>query len=137
MEDTILIFLSGTAGAALIKMIDGIIQFRMTRKATKEDQEEKRAENREKTQDEEIKELKDEIKSLKAGMRVLMLDRIQYLCKKYIEQGYVDYDDRRRLHQMHDSFHNDLDGNGDADILIADVNKLPLTEAVRTHKETA
>ena len=87
--------------------------------------------------DEEIKTLKDEINSLKAGMRVMMLDRIQFLCKKYIEQGYVDYDDRRRLHQMHDSFHNDLDGNGDADILIADVNKLPLTEAVRTHKETS
>lgn len=136
MEETILIFLSGTAGAALIKMIDGIVQFRMKRKAEKEDKEESQAENKEKNQDEEIKELRDEIKSLKSGMRVLMLDRIQYLCKKYIEQGYVDYDDRRRLHQMHDSFHDDLGGNGDADILMADVNKLPLTEAMRTHKET-
>ena len=125
MEESILILLSGTAGAALIKMIDGIIQFRLARKATKEDKEEEQ----ETEKDEEIKTLKDEINSLKAGMRVMMLDRIQFLCKRYIEQGFVDYDDRRRLHLMHESFHNDLGGNGDLDILMADVDRLPLKEA--------
>ena len=86
MEEAILIFLSGTAGAALIKMIDGIIQFHMTRKATKEDQEEKRAENKEKTQDEEIKELKDEI---------TLVNKIDYkVMKEYIKQIVIQPDGR-------------------------------------------
>ena len=55
-----------------------------------------------------------------------MLDRIRYLGQKYIEAGEIDFDDRRILNAMHDSYHNGLGGNGDADVVMQEVNKLPL-----------
>ena len=77
----------------------------------------------------ELEALKTEIEALKTGIRVMMLDRIQHLCKAYIKEGYVDYDDRRRLHLMHKGYHA-VDGNGDLDILMQAVDELPLKEAV-------
>ena len=130
MEDNaIIILLSGTAGAALIKMIEGIIQYFLGRKAKKEDKAEEKAEKQAADQETELNMLKTEIVHLKAGMRVMMLDRIQYLCKSYIKDGYVDYDDRRRLHLMHEGYH-DVGGNGDLDTLVRAVDALPLKEAV-------
>ena len=140
MEDsTLIMLLSGAAGAALIKLADGIIQFFLARRAKKEDKaeekEERQAAEKEMQREKELQDLKSEIEALKelvsnvvAGQRIMMLDRIQYLCKTYIKEGKVDFDDRRRLHLMHKEYHA-VDGNGDLDLLIEAVNALPLKEA--------
>ena len=63
--------------------------------------------------------------SSKPCRRVILLDRIQYLCRCYIHDGAVDFDDRRRLHKMHDAYHA-LGGNGDLNTLMAAVDELPV-----------
>ena len=67
-----------------------------------------------------------DVKALKTAMRYLMLDRIRHLGEKYLTAGEIDFDDRRLLNEMHDSYHNGLGGNGDLDILMQEVNRLPL-----------
>ena len=61
------------------------------------------------------------------ALRYLLLDKILFLGTKYIEVGTVDFDDRRRLNQMHEVYHDGLLGNGDADNIMLAVNKLPLS----------
>ena len=129
MEDsTLIMLLSGAAGAALIKLVDGLIQFFLARKAKKEDKAEEKAERQAEEKEKELEALKKELEAVKAGMSAMMLDRIQYLCKTYIKEGSVDFDDRRRLHLMHKGYHA-VGGNGDLDILMQAVDELQLKEA--------
>jgi len=59
-------------------------------------------------------------------MICILLDRILYLGQSYIAKGEIDFDDRKRLHAMHDCYHNGLHGNGDADLIMEAVDELPL-----------
>lgn len=75
----------------------------------------------------ERKSNKDEkLDAITQALRLTMLDRIKYLGQCYIRAGEVDFDDRRLLNQMHEVYHNRLNGNGDLDVVMAAVNKLPL-----------
>ena len=60
------------------------------------------------------------------ALRYLMLYIIQERAKQHIKDGRISLDDRRSLHHWHDLYHNGLGGNGDADALLAQVDKLPL-----------
>lgn len=67
-----------------------------------------------------------DIEALKAGLKWVLYDRVRYLGQHYISAGQVDFDDRRILNEMHKSYHDGLGGNGDLDVLLRDVNRLPL-----------
>lgn len=69
------------------------------------------------------------ITALCESQKIVMLDRIRYLGQKYIEAGEIDFDDRRILNNMHASYHTGLGGNGDADVIMREVNSLPLRRA--------
>lgn len=71
-------------------------------------------------------EVDSKISALVESNRLIMLDRIKYLGQAYIIDGEVDFDDRRLLHAMHDTYHNKLGGNGDLDLIMEEVDKLPL-----------
>lgn len=114
MVETLLTVLAGASGAALIKLIDGVIQWKLKQK---ENQQNQAQINSEKDH--------DDIQVLKDGLMAIMLDRIQYLCKSYISDGEIDFDDRKRLHIMWDVYHG-LGGNGDLNILMGTVDNLPL-----------
>lgn len=60
------------------------------------------------------------------ALRYLMLYIIQERAKELIRCDEVTLDERRSLHHWHDLYHNGLGGNGDADALMAQVDKLPL-----------
>ena len=60
------------------------------------------------------------------ALRYIMLYIIQERAKELIREGGVTLEDRRSLHHWHDLYHNGLGGNGDADALMAQVDKLPL-----------
>lgn len=60
------------------------------------------------------------------ALRYLMLYIIQERAKQHIKDGCISLDDRRSLHHWHDLYHNGLGGNGDADALMKQVDKLPL-----------
>ena len=66
------------------------------------------------------------IEALKAGLKWVLYDRIRFLGQRYITIGAVDFDDRRILNEMHKSYHDGLGGNGDLDVLMHEVNALPL-----------
>ena len=74
------------------------------------------------TEDSESKELK----AIKDGLKWVMFDKIRDLGLKYIQNGEVDFDDRRILKEMHTSYHEGLGGNGDLDALMDSVYELPL-----------
>ena len=109
--DYLVTIIGGAVGAALVTVIGKLLENRQARKYKKEDTE------------------TEDMKAVKTALRYLLYDRIRMLGTKYIAQGYVDFDDRRILNDMHKSYHSGLDGNGDLDNLMQAVNGLPL----RTH----
>lgn len=75
----------------------------------------------------EKKEDKNEkLDALVEAQQLIMLDRIKWLGQAYINTGKVDFDDRRLLNKMHAVYHDKLGGNGDLDVIMKEVNKLPL-----------
>lgn len=107
MTEILVAVLASSAFAALINQVGNALQWKRQRAAAQEDGVDQR------------------IKNLEQGMMAVLLDRIQYLCKCYIKDGAVDVDDLRRLHIMHERYH-ELGGNGDLDQLLDAVNHLPL-----------
>lgn len=114
MKSDLLILLSGAAGAAIIKLIDGVIQWILSRVGKGRD-----------AQRIALKDLEKRLERVEAGNMSMLLDRIQHLCKSYIADGSVDTDDLRRLHIMHTNYHT-VGGNGDLDKLMSRVDALPL-----------
>ena len=100
--------LGGSAVAALINAIAEGIRQRRKRKYDKEDGKDK------------------DLEAIKTSQKLMLYDRIRYLGLKYIQDGAVDFDDRRILKEMHDCYHERLGGNGDLDNLMREVNRLPL-----------
>lgn len=147
MKDTILAIIiaisGGAAGASVVNMISERLKFRAERKAKKED---RLIEKNDKT--DEISEAVEAMKvrldkheesfsarfseidavnvQFAEALKVILLDRIRNLGQKYIKEGVVDFDDRRIFHMMHNVYHNGLGGNGDADLIVAAVDELPL-----------
>lgn len=67
-----------------------------------------------------------ELEALKAGMKWVIFDRIRFIGHSYIKAKEIDFDDRRILNEMHKCYHDGLNGNGDLDNLMHEVNSLPL-----------
>ena len=112
-------FLGGGVGVAIINAIANRADFKRRRKAEKEDKAALDVER-------EIRALKATVSAIKDGMKFVLYDRIRFLGQAYIADGEIDFDDRRILNAMHQSYHNGLDGNGDLDNLMGEVNRLPL-----------
>lgn len=89
--------LGGAAGAAMVAGIFSLIQTRKARKDAKG-----------------------------KALRYIMLYIIQERAKQHIREGSITLEDRRSLHHWHDLYHNGLGGNGDADALMDQVDKLRL-----------
>lgn len=106
--EIILAVFTGSALSALITQVGIYIAARKSHKEQTEDKE------------------NAEIKALREGLKLLMLDRIRELGQAYIAAGEVDFDDRRILKMMHTAYHDDLKGNGDLDSLMKMVEDLPL-----------
>ena len=127
MGNLIFAVVTGVTGAAVIKLIDNVVQWKLQRKAAKEDRTlDDRAEIKKIKQWE--KDMEDKVNALINADRYIMFDRIRYLGQKYVAEKEVDFDDRRILNQMHDVYHNELGGNGDLDKLMKAVNTLPLKQ---------
>lgn len=50
--------------------------------------------------------------AIRNGLQQLMFDRIKHLCKSYLKQGHIGFDDLQDLERMHKIYHDDLKGNG-------------------------
>lgn len=129
---TILTFLSGGAFAAILVFIGDRVKFREERKAVKEDRAEekddrmKQIEKSLKDFDERLARMEEHDIAQSEALKLILLDRILYLGSHFIKQGEVSFDDRKRLHAMHDAYHKGLHGNGDADLVMSGVDELSL-----------
>lgn len=102
--EVILAIIGGGVGAAVVTGIVTLIQFFANRKDKRSGKEE--VQNK--------------------ALRYLMLYIIQERAKQHIKDGRISLEDRRSLHHWHNLYHNGLGGNGDADALMEQVDKLPL-----------
>ena len=102
--EVILAIVGGSAGAAIVTGIFSLIQFGINRK----DKRSGKADVNNK------------------ALRYLMLYIIQERAKQHIKEACISLEDRRSLHHWHDLYHNGLGGNGDADALMEQVDRLPL-----------
>lgn len=125
------LLLTGATGAAVVTLINNVIQWHLNRKAKKEDAQMEKSEAKEKQDALDIAKWHDDteekIDALVDGQKFILLDRIQYLARSYLRDGEIDFDDRRRLHQMHEAYHR-LGGNGDLNTLMAEVDEIPLKD---------
>ena len=60
------------------------------------------------------------------AMRLLLKDRLRFLCVHYVHQGWIYEDELEDLIRMHDCYHNKLHGNGYLDTLMAKVKALEI-----------
>ena len=62
---------------------------------------------------------------ISSGVRILLYDRIKYLCIHYIERECISTEEYEDLVNMHAVYHNDLNGNGFLDDLMDQIKNLP------------
>lgn len=118
MGSAILSFLSGAAGVAIVGGVFSLITHRLNRKDKLADQEAEKIKNEQEQSEVEHK-----------ALRYIMLYIIQERAKSHIKDGKITLEERRSLHHWHSLYHdkepNGLGGNGDADALMAEVDRLP------------
>lgn len=128
----VLAFLCGGGGLALIEWGREKWKFKAERQAVKDDRKEQKNDEIEKLTKlvEELSKQQEEtaaqIAALRDAQKCVLLDRIIHLGQNYIRAGEIDFDDRRRLREMHYSYHHGLGGNGDADAIMHAIDALPL-----------
>lgn len=120
--------LAGAGGAAAIKFFESITLWVLNRRAKLTDEQREDAQAEEARQEQEQRELVDTVQSLKTAQRVILHDRIKYLGKCFIHDGVIDVEDLGDLIDMHKIYHDDLDGNGKLDRIMAEVKKLPIKQ---------
>lgn len=122
--------LGGGVIVALIESARGLVAWILKRKAEREDRAEDRADKR---IEERIGHLEDEMTAMRTltaalaeSQKNVLFDRIRYLCRRYLADGEIDFDDLRAVNALHNSYHNGLGGNGDLDALMKQVRELPV-----------
>lgn len=79
---------------------------------------------------------KAESKDVKSEMLIgLAHDRIVYLGMSYIERGWITQDEYENLHDYLYIPYKKLGGNGSAERIIAEVNRLPIHKPTYNPKE--
>ena len=63
---------------------------------------------------------------IKHSLRLLMKDRLRFLCIHYINQEWIYEDELEDLIDMHKCYHDDLKGNGYLDELMKRVKELEI-----------
>lgn len=63
-------------------------------------------------------------RSLQAGLREILYDRIKFLCKKYQSEGKLREEEYKSINRMWGVYHNDLGGNGYLDGEMKEIDKL-------------
>lgn len=111
--------LGGGVGSTLVAGMFTLLQWRLSRKAAREDRAAELA-----TQ--ERRELKRLVGVLVEADRTILYDRIKHLGKSYIARGYITVEELEDLDLMHEVYHNKekLGGNGFLDALMKTVHTL-------------
>ena len=120
----ILELLKSAFGAALLAGFFGIWQWRLARKAQKEDKAAATKAANCAARGAEIKQLQETVNALIVADRTILYDRIKHLAKSYIKRGWISVEEYEDLKRMHNVYHDELGGNGFLDAIMEEVNKL-------------
>ena len=115
----VLAILTGGVAVAIIEGLKEWLRWRRGRKDKKEDAVEMNIEGR-------LSLMEKQNSAQLEALKYLLFDKIRHLGQKYIAKGEIDFDERRILNAMHSVYHNGLDGNGDLDGLMKEVNTIKL-----------
>ena len=120
----LLALLGGGAGTAFVGGIFTLIQWKLTRKAAREDRAAEQG-------SEESRELKRLVGVLVEADRTILYDRIKHLGKSYIARGYISVEELEDIDLMHGVYHDKdkLGGNGFLDALMKTVHALEVRAA--------
>lgn len=110
MSELMRVILGGGISAAIVSGTVQLILWRWNRRAAKEDVETKSE------------------KQIKNALKMILYDRIKYLGRKYLDNGFISLEDLEDLLQMHKIYHDDLGGNGFLDNIMNQVKQLPLNK---------
>ena len=124
--ETLLVILGGGVGTALVGGIFALIQWKLNRKAAREDRAEATGAASCAARGQEIRELKRLVGVLLEADRTILYDRIKHLGKSHIARGYITVEELEDLDLMHEVYHNKekLGGNGFLDALMKTVHSL-------------
>lgn len=114
--------LGGGAGSALVAGVFSLLQWRLGRKAAREDV---GCDARGR----EIRELRRLVGVLVEADRTILYDRIKHLGRSYIARGRLTLEELEDLDLMHEVYHSKdkLGGNGFLDALMTRVHELDVT----------
>ena len=116
--------LKSASGAGIVAGLFGIWQWRLNRKAQKEDKAADRKVVSCAARGLEIQNLQLTVNHLIVADRIILYDRIKHLAKAYIKRNYITVEEYEDLKRMHDVYHDNLDGNGFLDAIMDEVKKL-------------
>lgn len=124
--EILLAIVGGSCGAAIVAGLFGLVQWRLNRKAQKEDRAADRKAVDCAARGQEIRELNRKMDVLFLADRTILYDRIKHLAKSYIARGWVTVEELEDLNRMHNVYHDEdkLDGNGFLKELMSEANHL-------------
>ena len=117
-------FLNSAMGAGIVAGLFGLWQWRLNRKAQKEDKAAEKEVVSCAARGREIKQLQDTVNALIVADRTILYDRIKHLAKSYIKRGHITVEEYEDLKRMHEVYHDNLNGNGFLDAVMDEVRKL-------------
>lgn len=71
----------------------------------------------------DVRPIKEKIDCLVDNQRIICIDKILVMGRKYIKQGYIDLEDKANLERLYHSAKT-LDMNGDTDVVMHEIEKL-------------
>lgn len=116
--------LESAFGAAIVVGLFGIWQWRLKRKAQKEDKAVELELTSSANRVREIEQLQNTVNSLIIADRTILYDRIKHLAKSYIKRSWISVEEYEDLQRMHKVYHDELEGNGFLDSIMAEVEKM-------------
>ncbi|MDO4564852.1 MAG: hypothetical protein Q4C04_04490 [Clostridia bacterium] len=117
MSELLKLFLTGSAGAAVIAGIFSLLKWLLDRRAAKKGKKGK------------LRSMTDKkLDDLKAGVCMLLYLEIKNRAKAYIARGSITSEELEDLVAMHEIYHDSLGGNGFLDGLMSQVRKLPIKD---------
>ena len=104
-----------------------LLQWRLNRKAQKEDRQQDRKLADCQARGREIEDLRKKVEISLLVDRMILYDRIKHLAKSYIARGSITIEEHEDLLAMHELYHDKdkLNGNGFLDGLMRDCGNLP------------
>ena len=122
--ELMLSIIGGSCGAALVAGVFGLLQWRLTRKAQKEDRSLDKQIADCDARGDQIQKLEKMIDVLILADRTILYDRIKHLGKSYIARGWITVEELEDLKRMHQVYHDEdkLNGNGFLDTLMNTIN---------------